>query len=244
MSLRTTMPYYANGQKIILKNAETKKNKRVSLNFSDNSVRENNVIYDKKGTTFPRNYNNVSFGYAERTHKALGARIVKKADGTYQSIFRVWAPYAKKIQLEVRDAAAKLVSTVAGISEESRLWNINTPTPDDGKTTVLNPAKIKGNNIFEFVLPLATLPAAGLMYRYAVTHTDAEGNETAPTYLKDPVSNAQDHIFSWSRVYNHNNYEWHDQNWMSGNDTRRVSALAQQSHEYLKKGTGAGFADI
>ena len=54
-------------------------------------------------------------------------------------------------------------------------------------------------------------------YRYIVVTKDNDVN-----MVKDPYSKKQENIHGWSSVYDTENYEWKNTNWLEGKDSRRI----------------------
>lgn len=52
--------------------------------------------------------------------------------------------------------------------------------------------------------------------------------------VKDPCSMWQDVYFKWSRFYNHTLYKWNDLKWLTGEDKRKISRIANENNK-LKK---------
>ncbi len=48
--------------------------------------------------------------------------------------------------------------------------------------------------------------------------------------VKDPCSMYQDSYFKWSKLYNHNLFNWTDKKWLLGDDNRKVSRVANQTN--------------
>lgn len=184
----------------------------------------------------------ISFGKRIEEHRSWGANVKETAkDGSQTVDFKVWAPKAAKVLVELRDPNDKVSLTDDQFKAEHLKdkwagdWHVDADS-DDGKSTFIELQKGK-DGIFEGG---AKLPYSNGMYRYVLQ--DADGKTISKT--KDPVAKAQPHIFSWSQIYDNNQYQWTDGDWVAGKNSARVSDLARQPQDLLRKaGLSATGAD-
>ena len=186
--------------------------------------------------------NQVSFGKRIEEHRSWGATVKETAkDGSQNVDFKVWAPKAAKVLVEVRNPKDKVSLTDDEFKAEHLKdkwagdWHVDANS-DDGKSTFVELKKGK-DGIFTGE---SKLPYSNGMYRYVLQ--DANGNTVSKT--KDPVAKAQPHIFSWSQIYDNSQYQWTDGDWVAGKNSARVSDLARQPQDLLRKaGLSATGAD-
>ena len=186
--------------------------------------------------------NQVSFGKRIEEHRSWGATVKETAkDGSQNVDFKVWAPKAAKVLVEVRNPKDKVSLTDDEFKAEHLKdkwagdWHVDANS-DDGKSTFVELKKGK-DGIFTGE---SKLPYSNGMYRYVLQ--DANGNTISKT--KDPVAKAQPHIFSWSQIYDNSQYQWTDGDWVAGKNSARVSDLARQPQDLLRKaGLSATGAD-
>lgn len=178
-------------------------------------------------------YFRISFGNKLEEHRNWGAYVKKtNSDNSQEVYFKVWAPKAEKVIVEIRNPEDTISLNEEGIKSENLRdkwageWHLKAE-PTDEKSTFFE-LKKNSNNIFSGT---TKLPYKNGMYRYLLK--DKDGNIYAKT--KDPVAKAQPHIFSWSQIYDNKEFQWTDSDWVNGNDKRRVSDLAKKSKEFLKK---------
>lgn len=86
-------------------------------------------------------------------------------------------------------------------------------TPLD-KDSEIMPMEHKGEGIYE-LNGVDMKPGDG--YRFIVVQKDGTVNT-----VKDPYSKKQENIHGWSTVYDPNNYEWKNTDWLEGKDPRRI----------------------
>lgn len=48
--------------------------------------------------------------------------------------------------------------------------------------------------------------------------------------VKDPCSMWQDSYFKWSKIYNHSLFEWNDENWICGYNSKKISRIANDTN--------------
>ena len=152
-------------------------------------------------------------------HASWGANYVKQKGKTNFKLFSF--PDAKAVFVEVADKAAGALSNVKerivgvlGLTSAAAAVGIhNELTPADENSKIY-PMKNKGNGVFE---------ADGIdakpndKYRYIVVTKDNDVN-----MVKDPYSKKQENIHGWSSVYDTENYEWKNTDWLEGKDSRRI----------------------
>lgn len=184
----------------------------------------------------------VSFGKRIEEHRSWGATVNETAkDGSQSVCFKVWAPKADKVLVEVRNPKDKVSLSNEQFKAEHLKdkwagdWHVDAKT-DDGKSTFVELKKSE-NGVFT---GNSDIPYSNGMYRYILQ--DKEGNTISKT--KDPVAKAQPHIFSWSQIYDNNQYQWTDSDWVAGKNSAKVSDLARQPQDLLRKaGLSATGAD-
>lgn len=112
--------------------------------------------------------------------------------GDNKATFRVYAPYAKEINLQITNK-----------NHTIRYWEEKTPS--DCKTV---PMKKINDTIFEMDLENVK---PGDLYRYEIIFQD---NNKEKAYRKDPRSFCQPKdTLGWSAVYDQNEYKWTDEKW-------------------------------
>ena len=166
-------------------------------------VSENRQLASKDAANSMRAYvlskQNISFGRKIEEHRSWGATVQQtNSDGSQNVDFKVWAPKAAKVLVEIRDPKDKVSLTDDEFKAEHLKdkwagdWHIDAKT-DDGKSTFVELQRGK-DGVFS---GNSDIPYSNGMYRYVLQ--DADGNTISKT--KDPVAKAQPHIFSWSQVY-------------------------------------------
>ncbi len=80
--------------------------------------------------------------------------------------------------------------------------------------------KDRGEGVFETNVP-ADEVKPGDQYRFVIVYSD--GYVKA---VKDPYSNKQEGIFSWSTVMDHSAYKWSDQDWQNNKTPEKLSRIA------------------
>lgn len=162
---------------------------------------------------------NVSFGRKLDEHMSWGANVLPNGKVS----FKVWAPHADSIQLEVRpkdgptpksDHTDAEVDEILNQYKMSGDWVNNIPKlkknpwlymfgkPEKASTVEMEK---KPGGIYEITLDGVN---TGDMYRYVVTKD--QGSRIVP--LKDPRSKSQPFdITGWSQVVNEQGYKWKNQ---------------------------------
>lgn len=213
------------------KSEEFKKNEKSSCVV----IPKNTENISKESSECIKNYAsaiNISFGFGIKSHRLAGTNVLKNnPDGSQNVSFSLWAPKAYSVEVEIRNPQDKVSLTPLQFKNE-RLkdkwageWNLDSKTDDD-KSQIIQMSLI-GDGEFKKTVKI---PYHNAMYRFILK----DKNGKIITKTKDPVSKAQLHIFSWSQVYDNNEYQWTDDEWVSGNNSNRVSDLANKPMEYLK----------
>ncbi|MBQ2644729.1 alpha amylase C-terminal domain-containing protein [bacterium] len=198
---------------------------------------ENRELASKEAATSIKAYsitnNQISFGKKIEEHRSWGANVQNtNTDGSQQVSFKIWAPKASKVLVEVRNPEDKVSLTEEEFKAEHLKdkwagdWHIDADS-DDGKSVFIELEK-SSNGVYQGT---SDIPFSNGMYRYILQ--DNNGQTISKT--KDPVAKAQPHIFSWSQIYDNNQYEWTDGDWVAGKNSARVSDLARQPQDLLRK---------
>lgn len=198
---------------------------------------ENRELASKEAAKGMRAYavpgKQVSFGKRIEEHRSWGANVEEtKKDGSQTVGFKVWAPKAAKVLVEIRDPKDTVSLTDEQFKAEHLKdkwagdWHIDADS-DDGKSVFVELERSE-NGVYT---GKSDLPFSNGMYRYILQ--DENGNVISKT--KDPVAKAQPHIFSWSQIYDHKQFEWTDGDWVAGKNSARVSDLARQPQDLLRK---------
>ena len=210
------------------------------------TVSENRELASKEASQSMRAYavpgQQVNFGKRIEEHRSWGANVQEtKADGSQSVGFKVWAPKAAKVLVEIRDPKDKVSLTKEQFQAEHLKdkwagdWHVDADS-DDGKSIFVELEKGE-NGVYTGA---SDIPFSNGMYRYVLQ--DANGNTISKT--KDPVAKAQPHIFSWSQIYDNSQFQWTDGDWVAGKNSARVSDLARQPQDLLRKaGLSATGAD-
>jgi 1,4-alpha-glucan branching enzyme len=134
----------------------------------------------------------------------LGA--IYQPDG--QTTFRVYAPLAKEVNLQLADGETDL-----------KYWEEATPP---GCKTI--PMKQVNQNIFEINLKEAR---PGDMYRYELVFKDESKGKAL---RKDPRSFSQPNdTLGWSAIYDQNAHVWTDKEWFKNPDSGKVRHTGKQN---------------
>lgn len=81
-----------------------------------------------------------------------------------------------------------------------------------------------GDGLWQLVLSSDKV-SNGDRYRFCIKYSDDKC-----VIVKDPCSMWQDSYFKWSRLYNHNLFNWTDNDWQFNNDKRKISRLANKDN--------------
>ena len=168
-----------------------------------------------------KNKSDIGFGRKWEEHISWGANYIKKNNKTNFKLFSF--PDAKAVILELTKNT-KLALTdwwehKVKINEPEKLATASTVaviaaiSPLD-KDSRMIPMESKGEGIFELE-EVDAKPGDG--YRYVVVQNDGTVNT-----VKDPYSKKQENIHGWSIIYEPDNYEWKNTDWLEGKDPRRI----------------------
>ena len=163
----------------------------------------------------------ISFGRDWGEHISWGANYIKKTGKTNFKLFSF--PDAKAVLLEItKNTKLKLTNwwdhsvniknpeELAAATTAAAIASVSTLD----KNSKLIPMDNKGEGIYE-LKDVNVKPGDG--YRFVVIQKDG----TLST-VKDPYAKQQENIHGWSSVYNPDNYEWKNTDWLEGKDPRRI----------------------
>ena len=182
-------------------------------------LRRNKSNYSQQ-TTFKRNWSE---------HMSWGANYIKDTGKTNFKLFSF--PDARAVFVEVAD---KLNSQLGNIKERvvkviaaaGAALTIEQITSKDNKSSVY-PMENKGNGIYE-VKDVQAKPED--KYRYIIVDKDNNVN-----IVKDPYAKKQEEIHGWSTIYNNDNYQWKNTNWLEGKDSRRITRKPKEPQRGLER---------
>lgn len=172
----------------------------------------------------PKTNNRLAFKRNWAEHASWGANFIKEKG---QANFKLFTyPDAKMVFVEV----AKNAKSKFGAIKE-RLAQILAVTfgsgialqnilPKDEETQIY-PMKNKGNGVFE---ANGINTSAGSQYRFIVAKSDADIR-----LVKDPYSKQQPDVNGWSEIYDSDNYDWKNTDWLEGKDSRRIKRNPKES---------------
>ena len=176
------------------------------------------------GTQKTKNQTTPSFKRNWAEHASWGANFVKESGKTNFKLFS-W-PDAKAVFVEIADKAAiKLANIkdrlvpVLGLTGAAAATTGLTMTSIDDKSKIY-PMENKGDGVFE-AKNIDAKPDD--KYRFIVVTKDNDVN-----MVKDPYAKKQESIHGWSSVYNTDNYEWKNTDWLEGKDPRRIVRKANE----------------
>ncbi len=213
-------------------------------NGRNNVIGNSTQVISKSGAKCMQSYaipdNQISFGKRIENHRSWGANVEKTdADGVQTVNFKVWAPYADKVVVEVRNPE-DVVSLTPEQRKDKHLkdnwagnWHVDADVNDD-KSIIIPLEKCK-DNVFKAG---AEIPFPNGMYRYILLDKD----DKVISKTKDPVAKAQPHIFSWSQIYDEKAFKWTDDDWVNGNNSAKVSDLTRHP-KYLLDSAGLSATD-
>lgn len=221
---------YSVGKNFKSNNTEKiKKNSQIQVNNQYNKDLMSKVTSD-----CIKNYSKVSqisFGKSIEDHRSWGANVIRTNDDGSQTVtFKLWAPKANKVFLEIRNPKDKVALSEIQFKDEKLKdkwagdWHLQSRS-NDGKSIIV-PMQRNKDGVFKTT---EHIPYLNGMYRFILKD---EYNQII-SQTKDPVAKAQPHIFSWSQVYDNNEYKWTDDNWVAGKNPAKVSDLAAKSSNYL-----------
>lgn len=173
--------------------------------------------------------NNVSFQRNWSEHISWGANYAKESGLTNFKLFSF--PDAKAVFVEVANVMS---AGMGGIKERvvqilataGATLSINSVEAKDSDSTVY-PMAHKGDGVYEVDNVKAT---PNDKYRYVVVDKNNNVN-----LVKDPYSKTQIDINGWSSIYNTDNYEWKNTNWLEGKDPRRIVRKPDEPFRGLEK---------
>lgn len=149
-------------------------------------------------------------------HISWGANYIKETGKTNFKLFSF--PDAKAVFVEV---ASKAVANMGNIKDRlvqvfatagAALTISNIESKDDSSKVYKMDSK--GNGIYEANNIDAKIDDS---YRYIIVDKNNNFN-----IVKDPYAKKQENIHGWSSIYNPDNYEWKNLDWLEGNDSRRI----------------------
>lgn len=154
------------------------------------------------------------FGRKWEIHKSWGANFDKDKGITNFKLFSdakaVFVEVADKAVVGLENIKSRIVQVIGAVGAGLELQNVLSKDSDSKIYPMVN----KGDGIFE---------AEGIdakpddKYRYIVLRNNNEVN-----LVKDPYAKKQENIHGWSSVYDSDNYEWKNTNWLNGKDPRRI----------------------
>ena len=161
------------------------------------------------------------FGRAWEEHISWGANYIKEKGKTKFKLFSF--PDAKAVLLEITKNAKIRVSNwwergvnvkdAENLAAATTASAIAAITPIDAESKIFS-MEHKGDGIYE-INDVDVKPGDG--YRFVVVQKDG----TLST-VKDPYAKKQENIHGWSSVYDSDNYEWKNTDWLAGKDPRRI----------------------
>ena len=183
---------------------------KITTDYSINNQRAYN--YNTK-PAFKRNW-------AE--HVSWGAKYIKEAGKadfklfTFPDAKRVFVEIGKKAENKFGNLWEKIVKLIAIQGAAFSIENVLAENED----TSVHELENKGEGIFE----TKSIPAEeNSQYRFIIVTADNQVN-----LVKDPYSKQQPDIKGWSEIYNPNNYEWKNTDWLEGKDPRRIVRKANE----------------
>ena len=168
-------------------------------------------------TNASQNRQNTSFKRAWSEHVSWGANYIRSAGKTNFKLFSF--PDAKKVFVEVAD---KTIDGFANMKERlvyvlgaaTAAFTVTEIKPKDKKTKIYEMQNM-GDGVFE-VNGVKAKPDD--KYRFIIV--DKYNNINL---VKDPYAKKQESIHGWSSVYDNDNYEWKNTDWLEGKDPRRIT---------------------
>lgn len=174
------------------------------------AVRVPNTRVQRQTPSFKRNW-------AE--HASWGANYVKKTGKTNFKLFSF--PDAKAVFVEVANKAAGALSDVRervvgvlGLTAAAAAAGIRKELTPADENSKIYPMEQKGEGVY-VADNIDAKPND--KYRYIVVTKNNDIN-----LVKDPYSKKQENIHGWSSVYDTDNYEWKNTDWLEGKDSRRI----------------------
>lgn len=167
----------------------------------------NKQNYGNKQLTFQRNWSE---------HVSWGANYLQETGKTNFKLFSfpdakaVFVEVANNVALQLGNIKERVVQVVA---TAGTLLTIDKISAKDDKSMVY-PMEHKGNGIYE-KNDVEAKPDDS--YRFIVVDKNNNIN-----LVKDPYAKKQENIHGWSSIYNKDNYEWKNTDWLEGKDPRRI----------------------
>lgn len=157
--------------------------------------------------TFKRNWSE---------HVSWGANYIKDSQKTNFKLFTFTD--AKAVFVEVADKALSGLSNIKDrivkvLGTAGAFFAVEEVFAKDDNTRIY-PMTPEGNGVYKANDVDAK---AGDQYRYIIVDKNNNIN-----LVKDPYSKSQDGVHSWSRVYDSDNYQWKNTDWLEGKDPRRI----------------------
>ena len=159
---------------------------------------------------------NIAFQREWKEHVRWGAKYIKKTGKTdftlpsFPDAQRVLVEVANKTVIGMSNMKERIVQVLATAGFGLAITSI---LPKDNKSKIY-PMEHKGDGIYE----AKNIPAGtNDKYRYIIVDKNSNVN-----LVKDPYSKEQDSIHGWSSIYDPENYEWKNTNWLNGKDPRRI----------------------
>lgn len=149
-------------------------------------------------------------------HASWGANYIKETGKTNFKLFSF--PDAKAVFVEVADKAIvgisnikeRIVQILATVGAGLTIQKVSSKDDESKVYSMGN----KGNGVYQVEGVDAKIDDK---YRYVVVDKDNNVN-----LVKDPYAKKQEDINGWSSVYNPDNYEWKNTDWLEGKDPRRI----------------------
>lgn len=163
-----------------------------------------------------KNYAQINFRSALALHKSWGAAVDTAGNVNFK--ISTW-PDVKKVYVQVVDQ----------LHHQAKVYNhdgLEVVKHESGaveslKTKMKNSQLIELQNKGEGVFEHKVEPGVanhGQNYRFVILK-----NDNTVTTASDPYSMRQPHVLGWSKIYDHNKYEWHDGDWMDHKVKERIS---------------------
>ncbi|MEI8377183.1 MAG: alpha-amylase family glycosyl hydrolase [bacterium] len=181
-------------------------------------------------------YSQVGFGGSLLSHKSWGAAVQASGDVNFKLF--TW-PDAKKVFVEIsdsikpeqkfRDGFIKLVNDTAG-----KVIDI---VAEGNKSRIVELSNL-GGGVFEKKFD-PNVAKNGEKYRFVII----KGNDEIIT-VNDPYAMKQENIHGWSTIYDHNKFEWGDQDWMAGKVPEKISRIHYKSKTPLSNLNNAIISEL
>lgn len=172
---------------------------------------------------------NPAFRRAWKEHVSWGANYVKEKGKTDFKLFSF--PDAKAVFVEVGHKVGEGFGNIKErivqiLATAGAALTIQKVESKDGESKVY-PMDKKENGIYE-AKDVDAKPDDN--YRYIIVDKDNNVN-----LVKDPYAKKQENINGWSTVYNPDNYEWKNTDWLEGKDPRRIVRKPEEPMRGLEK---------